>query len=129
MFTVPANDMQTLTVSFIDSITGEVVNTQNVARGTVLSEMPEAAAHEGWLFLGWNYDNSPVVGNISVFARYDLMGDADDDGALTVFDALMILRHAMGLSELPENRIALCDFDNSGDISAADALTAMRNAL
>lgn len=46
MFTVPANDMQTLTVSFIDSITGEVVNTQNVARGTVLSEMPEAAAHE-----------------------------------------------------------------------------------
>lgn len=129
MFTVPANDMQTLTVSFIDSITGEVVNTQNVARGTVLSEMPEAAAHEGWLFLGWNYDNSPVVGNISVFARYGLMGDADADGALTVFDALMILRHAMGLSELPENRIALCDFDNSGDISAADALTAMRNAL
>lgn len=57
------------------------------------------------------------------------MGDADDDGALTVFDALMIMRHAMGLSELPENRIALCDFDNSGDISAADALTAMRNAL
>lgn len=57
------------------------------------------------------------------------MGDADADGALTVFDALMILRHAMGLSELPENRIALCYFDNSGDISAADALTAMRNAL
>ncbi len=73
--------------------------------------------------------NSPVVDNISVFARYDLMGDADADGALTVSDALMILRHAMGLSELPENRIALCDFDNSGDISAADALTAMRNAL
>ena len=74
-------------------------------------------------------EKQPVVGNISVFARYDLMGDADADGALTVFDALMILRHAMGLSELPENRIALCDFDNSGDISAADALTAMRNAL
>lgn len=57
------------------------------------------------------------------------MGDADADGALTVSDALMLLRHAMGLSELPENRIALCDFDNSGDISTADALTAMRNAL
>ena len=57
------------------------------------------------------------------------MGDADADGALTVSDALMILRHAMGLSELPENRIELCDFDNSGGISAADALTAMRNAL
>lgn len=57
------------------------------------------------------------------------MGDADADGALTVSDALMILRHAVGLSELPENRIELCDFDNSGDISAADALTAMRNAL
>lgn len=57
------------------------------------------------------------------------MGDADDDGALTVSDALMLLRHAMGLSELPENRIALFDFDNSGDISTADALTAMRNAL
>jgi len=39
------------------------------------------------------------------------MGDADADGALTVSDALMILRHAMGLSELPENRITLCDAD------------------
>lgn len=65
----------------------------------------------------------------SVISAYLLMGDADADGALTVSDTLMILRHAMGLSELPENRIALCDFDNSGDISAADALTAMRNAL
>lgn len=129
MFTVPGNDMQTLTVSFIDSMTGEVVETRTVAYGAVLTEMPAAAEYEGQLFLGWNYDNSPVVANLRVFARYGAMGDADADGVLTVSDALMILRHAMGLAELPADRIALCDFDNSGDISAADALSAMRAAM
>ena len=57
-----------------------------------------------------------------------LPGDADGDGEVTVADALLVMRYAMGIiSELPCPGNA--DMDASGSIDISDALLIMRYAM
>lgn len=58
-----------------------------------------------------------------------LLGDANSDGSLTQDDALLILRHALGISLLPDEISALCDVNSDGSVSNDDALLALRIAL
>ncbi|MBQ3937890.1 MAG: dockerin type I repeat-containing protein [Clostridia bacterium] len=57
-----------------------------------------------------------------------LPGDVDGDGEVTVSDALLVMRYAMGIiSELPH--IENADMDGSGVIDISDALLIMRRAM
>lgn len=56
-------------------------------------------------------------------------GDIDANGSITVADAVMALRAALGLTELtPEQRIA-ADIDGNGAVGAADAVIILRTAM
>lgn len=106
--------------------------------GPVAEPMP-GASFEGWYtedgaFLSDNPELSDNGGKKRVVARfgkadYHLAGDADGSGYVNASDALMILRAALGLIELPEEALAVCDVDGSGSVTAGDALLVLRYAL
>ena len=56
-------------------------------------------------------------------------GDADMDGEVTMADALLILRCAMGLIGQEELNAANADYDGNGQIDMADALETLRKAM
>ncbi len=56
-------------------------------------------------------------------------GDTDGDGSVTATDALIALRHAMGLADLDSGAFLRADIDGSGIVDMIDALTILRAAL
>ena len=56
-------------------------------------------------------------------------GDADGDGEITVLDALMVVRHAMGVALLDGQALGCCDVDGSGTVDMDDSLIILRSAL
>lgn len=58
-----------------------------------------------------------------------LNGDVDGNGRLDSFDALLILRHALGLFTLSPERLVYADANSDGVIDSFDALIVLRKAL
>lgn len=58
-----------------------------------------------------------------------LIGDVDLDGEITVADALLTMRAAMGINELEGDAFEAADADGDGEISITDALLIMRAAM
>ena len=56
-------------------------------------------------------------------------GDADGNGKINYVDALLILRHSIGLEELSEATVALCDVDKNGKLNYVDALMVLRYSI
>ena len=56
-------------------------------------------------------------------------GDPDDDGAITVSDALIALRIAAKLVPETPQMLACCDVDGDGEVTVADALGILRVAV
>lgn len=56
-----------------------------------------------------------------------LPGDADGDGEVTLSDALLVLRSAMGI--LPAEDLHAADMDGNGAVELADALIILRMAM
>ncbi len=52
--------------------------------------------------------------------------DVNGDGEATANDALLIMRYAMGLIDLPEEIVALLDLNGDGAVNMSDALIYMR---
>ena len=93
----------------------------------IMALLKENAAPEGYsgggagrLYVGTLFadDPHPVI-----------PGDADGDGAVGVSDALMALRHAMGLVSLGESAASACDVDYDGSVTVSDALMILRKAM
>ncbi len=61
-------------------------------------------------------------------AQYEL-GDVDMDGRVTIADATIIMRRALGLAALTPEQEGLADIDGDNGINASDALLAMRMAM
>lgn len=57
------------------------------------------------------------------------LGDVDMDGSITVADATIIMRGALGLIQLNEQQVNLADADGIGGITISDATIVMRIAL
>lgn len=58
-----------------------------------------------------------------------MLGDVDMDGNVTISDATLIMRNALGLINLNTQQAALADVDGDGGITITDATQAMRNAM
>ncbi len=56
-------------------------------------------------------------------------GDVDGDGEVTVTDALIVMRAAMGIIDYSEDMLAHGDVDESGELTISDALLILRSAM
>ena len=72
---------------------------------------------------GWYETLSAEEGPVAVH------GDADGDGAVSVTDALLALRHSMGLMTLGESAASACDIDHDGNVTVTDALLILRFSM
>ena len=108
---------------------------------TTLSVQPASAAK--WNKIGEHIIHEPLP-DTAVFAALDpdelpfvpapskpkkLQGDADGNGEVNYMDALLVLRHSVGLEELSKDTIELCDVDHSDDLSYMDALMILRYSV
>ena len=55
--------------------------------------------------------------------------DFDNDGRITISDALMTMRYAMGTAALTDTQILAADFDGNGTVSITDATMILRAAM
>lgn len=120
------------TVTFY-GLDGVVLDTQTVADGETATA-PEAPAvvnndNGTWLYYGWDQDFSNVTGDMEIHAVYVLLGDTDLDGTVSMPDALIAMRAAMGIIECSGQQILAGDVDFNGEIDTADALMIMRYAM
>ena len=72
-------------------------------------------------------DASTIIARFS--AAPFVPGDADSDGVLTVTDALVCLRLAMGIVELPSEMQQILDMDSDGSVTVTDAIIILRTAM
>ena len=122
-FTMPASDITIVavaerpnfTVTF-DSQGGSAVTPATVANGAALTK-PAAPSWAGRGFAGWytdaacttKYDfTKHVIRDLTLYARWFLWGDVNNDGTVDSYDALLIRRCRAGLTDysLIENRLA-----------------------
>lgn len=68
-------------------------------------------------------DNNEAEGIVT------LVGDVNGDGIVTVVDALMLLRCALGTEPTTAAALANGDIDGDGVLSAEEALAVMRMAI
>ncbi len=130
-------NQQECAVTFVDGSNGEVINTANVAPGTVLEpgDFPTPPVHDGLEFVGWDYDYTPIFSDITITAEYSCggsdyeLGDVNMNGSIEPDDALLTLRAFMGLFTLEPEQEALADINENGDVNADDALLILRRAL
>ena len=85
-------------------------------------------------FLGWYADGELYASNnfcrISDFERLTACfgGDTDGDGNISVADAVLIARSAIGVNSLSCD-FNMADIDADGNISISDAISVMRFAM
>ena len=65
-------------------------------------------------------DRQQYGGTITWVGR--LMGDADEDGSITVLDAILVAKHAASLKTLTGTAFAKADMNGDGALTAADAV-------
>ena len=76
-----------------------------------------------------NIEGCTAVFSVVLAAQSGIPGDVDGDGRVTSSDALMIMRHALGVVHLSGAALAAADADGDGNVTAADSLLAMRTAM
>lgn len=62
-------------------------------------------------------------------ATEGLRGDADSNGAVNYQDALLVLRHSIGLETLENKTVMRCDVDGNGVLNYQDALMILRYSI
>ena len=124
------------TVTYKDGLTDEIITTAKVQENTVIDPqtMPTAPVHEGYTFVGWDYDGTPVTGDITVTANYVVeqdgpgLGDSNGDGKVNTADAVTILRFAAEMAELTEEQMRAADVNCDGVVNTGDAVLILKYA-
>ena len=117
--------INTYTVTFKDW-DGTVLKTQEVQYGGD-AEAPADPTRTGYTFTGWDKEFTNITADLVVTAQYEMLGDVDGDGNVSMADALTILRMAMDI--LPVENQQIADVDGDGFITSMDALLALRFAM
>ena len=118
-------EINTYTVTFKDW-DGTVLKTQQVQYGGD-AEAPADPTRTGYTFTGWDKAFTNITADLVVTAQYEMLGDVDGDGNVSMADALTILRMAMDI--LPVENQQIADVDGDGFITSMDALLALRFAM
>ena len=97
------------------------------------------AAADGAYTFEWSYSKDSSVNGGNDCVKIDNVafsgdagmanGDVDGDGIVTVSDALLAMRGAMGTITLTASQLAHADLDGDGTVTASDALAIMRMAM
>ena len=108
--------------------------------GSAVYASPEGEAE----FLGWYNAAGELVSSDQTFllseevfpvlsARFSsgggLPGDASGNGVVDVTDALLVLRYAMGIAQLPADAVTRCDVNGSGTTDVTDAIMILRHSM
>jgi len=82
----------------------------------VASSQPERRAFPSalLLFAGLIFFAEPAT------AAPEILGDLDEDGAVTVSDITLLVRHLQGVGILPAETVPFADIDQSGQVDTAD---------
>ena len=118
-------EINTYTVTFKDW-DGTVLKIQEVQHGGD-AEAPADPTRTGYTFTGWDKAFTNITADLVVTAQYEMLGDVDGDGNVSMADALTILRMAMDI--LPVENQQIADVDGDGFITSMDALLALRFAM
>ena len=118
-------EINTYTVTFKDW-DGTELKTQEVQYGGD-AEAPADPTRTGYTFTGWDKEFTNIMADLVVTAQYEMLGDVDGDGNVSMADALTILRMAMDI--LPVENQQIADVDGDGFITSMDALLALRFAM
>jgi len=73
--------------------------------------------------------NGYGVMGLAFTTKQALCGDVDGDGKVTASDAVLILKHVVGLQELPPCKLSIADVSNNGNITALDAALVLQYSV
>ena len=132
--TMPAEDLvvdatctiNVYEVTLIDGFNGDPIAVLYVAHGHD-AILPDAPEHAGYIFDRWDGDPTNVTEDRTITACYWMIGDVNHDGEITTYDALLIMRYALG-AETDGNELIM-DFDGNGCVDSLDALLVLRRVI
>jgi subtilisin family serine protease len=121
----------TYEVKFVDGVDGKILKTTEVAHGTIIKNFPFPPEHDGYKFVGWDYDKTPIVSDTVITAMYEVLspelGDINKDGRIDAGDAVLVLRHVAGLVTLNDSQLAVADFNEDSVINTGDATAILKH--
>ena len=132
--TMPAEDLvvdaactiNVYEVTVVDGWNGDPIAVLYVAHGHD-AILPDAPEHAGYIFDRWDGDSTNVTENRTIAACYWMIGDVNHDGEITTYDALLIMRYALGLET--EGNELIMDFNGDGCVDSLDALLVLRRSI
>ena len=132
--TMPAEDLvvdatctiNVYEVTLIDGFNGDPIAVLYVAHGQD-AILPDAPEHAGYIFDRWDGDPTNVTEDRTITACYWMIGDVNHDGEITTYDALLIMRYALGLET--EGNELIMDFNGDGCVDSLDALLVLRRSI
>ena len=132
--TMPAEDLvvdatctiNVYEVTLIDGFNGDPIAVLYVEHGRD-AILPDAPEHAGYIFDRWDGDSTNVTENRTITACYWMIGDVNHDGEITTYDALLIMRYALGLET--EGNELIMDFNGDGCVDSLDALLVLRRVI
>ena len=132
--TMPAEDLvvdatctiNVYEVTLIDGLNGDPIAVLYVAHGQD-AVLPDAPEHAGYIFDRWDGDPTNVTEDRTITACYWMIGDVNHDGEITTYDALLIMRYALGV-ETDGNELIM-DFNGDGCVDSLDALLVLRRVI
>lgn len=127
---------ETVTLSF-DTAGGTTIEAVSVTPGAAVGELPTPVKAE-YVFAGWYAEagcttefttSSAIEADATIYAKWALKGDVDDNKEVTAEDALMVLKRVANMisdSDLTAIQKKQADVDANGDITAEDALMILK---
>lgn len=106
---------------------------QSVAKATAsngsvsFSVYPQNHTNAVVRIISANSDGTLTDVNVAALKLFYTLGNVDDDAVVTVFDALRVLRHAVGLESV--DNVLAADVDGDGVVTVFDALRILRFAV
>lgn len=132
--TMPAEDLvvdaactiNVYEVTLIDGWNGDPIAVLYVAHGQD-AILPDAPEHAGYIFDRWDGDPTNVTEDLTITACYWMIGDVNHDGEITTYDALLIMRYALGVET--EGNELIMDFNGDRCVDSLDALLVLRRSI